>query len=139
MAGPNWNPPGTVKPKGVRRGDRGAADLLNELGSAAARANKLDFGRPGLHTQSGFYSTEVASDGGSTLRIALLRDALMPGTYDLPGTAIGTLMSPNGNRLEATGQDVEIVNYSTSIYGPIGGVVYVLDFQGLLVAIGSSG
>ena len=139
LAGPNWTPPGEVRPKPSRKGDRVAADLLNSIGAAASRANKLDFGRPGLHTQSGFFSTEVQQDSGSSMKIVLLQDALLPGTYDLPGTASGFLMFPNGNRLAATSELIEVVNYSTSIYGPIGGIVFVMTFEGLNVAVGSSG
>ncbi len=140
MANANWTPPGTVKPKtGGRRGDQLAADLLNDLGGAAQRANRMDFGRPGIHTQSGFYSTETQQDAGSTMKIVLLNDALFPGTYDLPGTASGFLMEANGGTLKVSSQAVSVVNYSTSIYGPIGGLVYVMTFNGLNVAVGSSG
>ena len=141
MASANWTPPGTIKPKsGGRSGDRLAADLLNDMGGAAARANKLDFGRPGIHTQSGFYSTETQQAAGSTMKIVLLLDALLPGTYDLPGLANGSVMQvSSGSRLTATSEVVSVVNYSTSIYGPIGGLVLCQTFNGLNVAVGSSG
>ena len=137
-AGAGWRMPGKLKSKNFRDS---TAPLLNSIGDSVERANKMDFGREGIHTQHGFFQTNPDAAQSSAMIIVLLRDALFPGTYDLPGVASGTLMeqSGSGNTLQDTGEDVEVVNYSTSIYGPIGGLVLCNTFNGLNVAVGSSG
>lgn len=134
--GPGWRPPGKIRSKNFR--DATGA-LLNSMGEAVARANQMDFGREGIHTQNGFFATNPEQASSSSLKIVLLRDSLLPGTYDLPGVANGVLMEPSGNRLLPGSDVVSVVNYSTSIYGPIGGLVMAMEWNGLLVAVGSSG
>ena len=136
--GPGWRMPGKLKSKNFRDA---TAPILNSMGDSVERANRMDFGAPGIHTQHGFFSApQDQGSSGSAMRIVLLQDALLPGTYDLPGTAKGALMEiSSGNRLAATSEIIDIVNYSTSIYGPIGGLVMCQTFSGLNVAIGSSG
>ena len=128
--------PGKLKSKNFR--DATPA-ILNSIGDAVQRANNMDFGREGIHTQHGFYATGTQqSSPGSTLKIAILQDALMPGTYDLPGVAKAKLLHVlSGNNLSISSDLIDIVNYSTSIYGPIGGLVFSQTFEGLNVAIGS--
>lgn len=136
MPGPGWQPTGKIQPN--KKGSQTEADYLNALAEAAARANHLDFSKPGFHTQSGFYATEQSSSSGSTMKIVLLQDALLPGTYDLPGTANGLRMTVSNGKLVVTSESIPVVNFSTSIYGPIGGLVYTLSYEGLNVAIGSA-
>lgn len=127
--------PGKLKSKNFR--DATPA-ILNSIGDAVQRANNMDFGREGIHTQHGFYATSPQATSSSVLRIAILQDALLPGTYDLPGVAKGKLLHvSSGNNLSPSADTIDIVNYSTSIYGPIGGLVFTQTFEGLNVAIGS--
>lgn len=115
------------------------SDILNSALGGIERANRIDMGKPGYHLGTGFYETPVPSGASSVLQIVLLDDALLPGTYDLPGTARGKLMSPAGNgRLMVSGSEVDVYNYSTSIYAPIGGLVLAQTALGVLVAIGSA-
>lgn len=136
--GPGWRPPGKVK-SGNFRDSTGA--LLNSIGDAVARANHMDFGREGIHTQHGFYATNPdPPQQSSAVTVAQMQDALFPGTHDLPGTGKAKIMTvSSGNRLSATSEVVSVVNYSTSIYAPIGGIVGLMPFNGAYMAIWSSG
>lgn len=135
--GPGWRPPGKIKPKFKDA----LPSLLNSMGEAVARANQMDFGREGIHTQHGFFSANPEQAQSSQVQVIKLIDALLPGTEDIPGRANGYLMQESSNdRMAATTESVSIVNYSTSIYGPIGGIVLALPLgNGKMVAIASGG
>lgn len=111
------------------------------MGEAVSRANQMDFGKEGIHTQNGFFSTNSDQSQSSIIQIIKLIDALLPGTEDMPGRAQGYVMEESsGDRIVSTGTTVSVLNYSTSIYGPIGGLVLALpSSSGKLIAIGSSG
>lgn len=135
--GAGWRPAGQFKKDGL---NRDVVENLNAMADAAGRANAVDFSEEGIHTSAGFYKTGNRQAASSAMQIILLSDALFPGTYDMPGTAKGVLMEvASGNRLSQTSESVDVVNYSTSIYGPIGGLILAQEWSGLLVAIGSSG
>ena len=135
-AGANWMPPFQLR---SRQWNDPTADVLNAAFAAAERANKIDFGHPGIHLGTGFYDTPDSPAAASVLKIVLLDDALLPGTYDLPGIASGKLMTAaGGGRLTVTGTSVDVVNYSTSIYAPIGGLVLAQTALGVLVAVASA-
>lgn len=94
---------------------------------------------PGLTTSWGFYPDQVQSSESVSVQFVLLDDALFPGTYDLPGEAKGKLMAPSGNKKMApTSEVVDVLNYSTSIYAPIGGIAICQPTSLGLVAIGSA-
>lgn len=135
-SGGNWMPPFALRSRNL---DDPTADLLNSMMASVERANKIDMGRPGYHLGTGFYETSEGTAAASVLKIILLDDALLPGTYDLPGIASGKLMAAAGSgRLAPTGTTVDVVNYSTSIYAPIGGLVLAQTALGVLVAIWSA-
>ena len=135
--GAGWRPAGQFKKAGL---NSEVVENLNAMADSAARANVMDFGKEGIHTSQGFYSTGGSQAQSSVMKIVLLQDALLPGTYDLPGQAKGAIMElGSNNRLAQTSEVVDVVNYSTSIYGPIGGLVLAQEWSGVLVAVGSSG
>jgi hypothetical protein len=135
--GPGWRPPGELVSKSGRDS---TADYLNSIAGVAARANHFDLGTPGIHYGHAFHPTpDQQKATGSSLVILLLEDALLPGTYDLPGMASGYVMeSTSSGTLVKTGDVRTVVNYSTSIYAPVGGLVLSQTFGSLLVATGSS-
>lgn len=101
----------------------------------------MDFGKEGIHTQNGFFSTNSDQSASSQIQVIKLIDALLPGTEDLPGRAQGYLMQESSNdRMIPSSEVVSVVNYSTSIYGPIGGIVLAMsNSSGKMIAIGSGG
>lgn len=138
--GPNWQPPNTLSPRsGAYQAE---ADFRNSLHGAVARANNLDFGQPGWHFGHAFYpqNREQVEQNSTTLAIIRLEDALLPGTPDLPGIATGYLMKKLSNhRLTATTTSVTVLNYSTSIYAPIGGLALALTLEeSVYIAVGSA-
>lgn len=129
-----WEPPRTYHP-----GPAPTHEDWNTLVQQVARLSRMT--GTGLNTGVGFFPDQSDDGGGSPVQFVKMLDPLFPGTYDLPGIGDGNLMVPaSGNRLSKTSSVVSVVNYSTSIYAPIDGLVVVTrSSSGKYVALQSSG
>lgn len=129
--GMGWEPPS------YQAGPAPSHEDWNSIAQQVARLSRRQ--GAGIYNGAGNFPDE-GDDAVSSRKVFLtLQDALLPGTFDLPGEAKGFVMRQgSGKRRVATSETVTVYNYSTSIYAPIGGGVYAEeDSEGTLVALAS--
>jgi hypothetical protein len=126
-----WEPP---------RYEPGPAPSSEDWNSIAQQVARLSRRQgPGIYNGAGNFPDD-GDDSVSTKRVFLtMQDAMLPGTFDLPGEGYGLVMVKSGSgRMSASSTRKKVVNYSTSIYAPIGGgVIAEDDGSGTLIALAS--
>ena len=132
--GGGWRPAGHFKKAGL---NSDVVENLNSMADAAGRANVMDFGKEGVHTSQGFFSTSQNVPSGN-IKIVRLLTKLEPGSQSSPKKATGFVMETSdtvSGRLTQSTEKVEIINYLGLIYGPAGSLVICHELNGLNVVV----